>query len=128
MKPKSLVEQLLSEARQSIPNGTKVRFYARDLADSMLSRPLGDIYLKNGDQLQKVTPEQAAEVMRVYSSQFDDPISVPTIKLYDADGRKIGYVSYNGRTWLGDPDGDQIELQQLGRKTCKQRDVEGWKN
>lgn len=34
---------------------------------------------------------------------------LPNLKLYDVDGRQIGFVSYNGRVWLGDAD-NKVEI------------------
>ena len=82
------------------------------------------LYLKKGRALQRVTPEQAAVVMEIHAADraSDDVDDIP---LHDAAGAQIGYVSYNGRTWLGDLR-HHAEIPQRGRKTCAQLDREGW--
>ncbi len=52
---------------------------------------------------------------------------VRNILLHDIDGKRIGYVSYDGRVWIHDIDGDK-EIATNGAKTAAQHEVEGWRD
>ena len=52
--------------------------------------------------------------------------AVRDIPLHDIDGQRIGRVSFNGRVWLHDLDGDK-EIPLPGVKTAEQREAEGWR-
>jgi hypothetical protein len=90
-----------------------------------------DLYLKKGRMLLRITPEQCSVVRERYNAgrgsseiRIRDSDAFP---LYDVTGAKIGYVSYNGRVWLHDVEGD-IEVPQQGVKTAAQHASEGWKD
>ncbi len=86
-----------------------------------------DLFLKKGRKLQKITPEQCAVIRELYNDGRGSSEIRSDIKLHDETGMVIGRVSYNGRVWLHDIEGE-IEVPQIGVKTCKQRDAEGWAN
>jgi len=50
----------------------------------------------------------ASEVSAVYRAVIDDlgvgASRAPSCDLLDGEGRKVGYVSYNGKVWSGDWD------------------------
>lgn len=85
-----------------------------------------DLYLKKGRNLQLITPEQCGVVRELYNAGRGASEIRGDIILYDETGEKIGRVSYNGRVWLHDIEGD-IEVPVEGVKTCAQRDAEGWR-
>jgi len=84
-----------------------------------------DLYLKKGSMLQLITPEQCGVVREIYNNGRGSSEIRRDVILHDETGAKIGYVSYNGRVWLHDIEGD-IEVPVQGVKTCAQRDAEGW--
>lgn len=85
-----------------------------------------DLFLKKGRQLQAITTEQCAVVRELYNAGRGASEIRKDVELFDADGEKIGHVSYNGRVWLHDIGGN-IEVPQRGIKTAVQRDAEGWR-
>lgn len=85
-----------------------------------------DLYLKKGRQLQRITPEQCGVVREIYNAGRGASEIARDISLHDETGAKIGHVSYNGRVWLHDIEGE-IEVPVQGVKTCAQRDAEGWR-
>lgn len=77
-----------------------------------------DLYLKNGRTLQQVSVPQLAKFADAYrEAAMNDgrgASDTPEIKLYTINGKKperIGYVSWNGRIWLHDVEGD-VEVPQ----------------
>lgn len=85
-----------------------------------------DLFLRRGRNFLQITPEQCAALREVYNAGRGASECGPDIKLYDNTGACIGRVSYNGRVWLHDIEGD-IEIPQARRKTAAQRDAEGWR-
>lgn len=77
---------------------------------------LPEIFIGKGRQLQRVTPEQCAKLMEIHAGDRPND-DVDDIPLYNAEGVQIGYVSYNGRTWLGDLR-HHIEIPQRGVPTA----------
>jgi hypothetical protein len=84
-----------------------------------------DLYLKKGRLLQQITPEQCGPLREKYNAGRGASEIRKDIILHDATGSRIGHVSYNGRVWLKDIEGD-IEIPTQGRKTAEQRELEGW--
>lgn len=84
-----------------------------------------NLFLKKGRQLQAITPEQCSIVREIYNDGRGSSEIRKDIYLYDETGARIGYVSYNGRVWLHDVEGN-IEVPQRGVKTAAQRTAEGW--
>lgn len=79
--------------------------------------------LMPGRVLQKITPELAGRLADVQwpadPREFREPI------LCDIEGRKIGRVSYNGRVWLHDIDGDK-EIPREGHRTASEAAAVNW--
>lgn len=88
-----------------------------------------DLFLRKGRALLQVTPEQASRLMDLQRERViaatDNPHKVRDIKLHDIDGRAIGHVSFNGRVWLHDIDGDK-EVPRKGCQTCAELNAKGW--
>lgn len=84
------------------------------------------LFLKKGRQLQAITPEQCGPLRDIYNDGRGMSQIRKDIYLYSQEGKKIGYISYNGRVWLNDIEGE-IEVPVQGRKTAAQRELEGWK-
>lgn len=87
------------------------------------------LFLKKGQQLQPITAEQASQLMDVIRnatfSGGGGGRDVQDIKLYDGSGIQIGYVSMNGRVWIGKwPNATEIKIGN--RKTAKEQDKDGW--
>lgn len=85
-----------------------------------------DIYLKKGRKLQLITPEQCSVVRKIYNAGRGASEIRKDIMLHDETGAVIGFVGYNGRTWLNDIE-DRIEIPQEGVKTAAERQAEGWR-
>lgn len=85
-----------------------------------------DLYVKRARKLYRVTPEQAGQLMEALRDNRGAS-TTPDIKLFDVTGAEIGRVSYNGRVWLADIEGD-VEVPQSGRKTCAANDADGWRD
>jgi hypothetical protein len=85
-----------------------------------------DLYLRKGRALQLITPEQCGPVREIYNAGRGSSEIRREMELYDETGERIGHVSYNGRVWLHDIEGN-IEVPAQGVKTCAQRDAEGWR-
>lgn len=90
-----------------------------------------DLFLKKGRKLLQVTPEQCGEIME--RKRDDEAMrtgrgssGVRDIPIHDIDGKRIGYVSFNGRVWLHDIDGKK-EVPQKGFKTAAECAADGWK-
>lgn len=96
------------------------------------SRWWPDLFLRKGRALLQVTPEQASQLM---DAKRDAEVArtgrgssgVRDILLHDINGNQIGKVSFNGRVWLHDVDGDK-EIPLAGVKTAAQHNAEGWKD
>jgi len=86
------------------------------------------LFVRNGRRLTQVTADQASVAME----QARDACGLggsktPNIKLYNIDGVQIGYVSYNGRVWLGSETSMRnVEIPTRGQKTAAQHEAEGW--
>ena len=81
-----------------------------------------DLFVRNKRTLFQVTPEKLnalAAAIRTRSSEWKD------IPIYSEDGNKIGRVSFNGRVWLRDIEGE-IEIPVAGRLTAKEQASVGW--
>lgn len=76
-----------------------------------------DLYLKKGRELQLITPEQCGVVREIYNAGRGASEIRNDITLHDKSGAEIGCVSYNGRVWLYDAEGD-IEVPVNGRQTA----------
>lgn len=78
-----------------------------------------------------VTPEQASALMgarrELAMAEGNGASKVRDITLHDVGGHIIGRVSFNGRVWLSDIDGNK-EIPLLGVKTAAQHELEGWDN
>lgn len=90
-----------------------------------------DIYLRNGRRLLQVTPDQASKLMGAKREAEAirtgrGSAGLRDILLHDIDGQRIGKVSFNGRVWLHDIDGDK-EIELEGVKTAAQCEAEGWR-
>lgn len=85
-----------------------------------------DLYLRRGNKIALITPEQCGVVRELYNRGRGFSEISQDIYLHDVTGEKIGHVSYNGRVWLHDV-GRNIEVPVAGKKTCKQCDAEGWR-
>jgi hypothetical protein len=84
------------------------------------------LHVKKGRKLYPITPEQCAKLREAINGNAGAS-SAPELHLYDETGARIGRVSYNGRVWLHDVEGD-IEVPQQDRKTCAQNDANGWRD
>lgn len=89
-----------------------------------------DLFLKQGRKLLQVSPEQASKLMELKRESEAlrtgrGSSGVRDILLHDIDGKQIGRVSFNGRVWLHDIDGDK-EIPLPGVKTVAQCNAEGW--
>lgn len=64
------------------------------------------LFLRRGNQLAEVTPRQASVAMGAIRERAmmngQGSRDTRNLSLYDIDGRKIGYVSWNGRVWSND--------------------------
>ena len=65
--------------------------------------PATKLFVRSGNELREVTPEQASLAMqRIREESGRGASTLGPMDLYDSNGKKIGHVSYNGRVWLGD--------------------------
>jgi hypothetical protein len=85
-----------------------------------------DLYLRKGRTLQLITPEQCPVVRERFNAGRGASEIRGEMALHDEAGARIGYVSYNGRVWLHDIEGD-VEVPVAGVATCEQLDAEGWR-
>lgn len=86
-----------------------------------------DLYLKKGRLLRQILPEQCGAVMELYrDGRGFSEMPSSSIPLYTITGKRIGHISYNGRVWLDDVDGQEIEIPVAGYKTAAQHEAEGW--
>ena len=84
-----------------------------------------DLFIRHGRTLQQVTPEQAGRFMETaFQRCLREGERTPFVPLYDCDGKIIGHISPNGRTWLGPMDSTHIEIPQAGRQTAAQFEAE----
>lgn len=85
-----------------------------------------DLYLRKGRKLVQIQPHQCGPVMDLFRGDrgFSE-MPKPSIDLFTVDGEKIGHVSYNGRVWLHDIEGN-VEIPIEGMTTAAQRESEGW--
>ncbi len=92
------------------------------------------LFLRNGRRLLQVTAQQASDAMsalhKASVAKYGETRNIRNIPLHDIDGKQIGYVSYNGRVWLGGPshDNSSVEIPLKGVKTAAQHEAEGWKD
>lgn len=85
-----------------------------------------ELHLKKGHVLQVITPEQCGPVMEIFrDGRGVSEMPSSSIPLFDSAGNAIGHISYNGRIWLDDADG-QKEVPVKGIRTFAQREAEGW--
>lgn len=84
------------------------------------------LHLKKGRKLIAATPEQLAVVREIYNAGRGASEIRNDVLIYDETGTRIGHVSYNGRVWIEDIEGD-IEVPQADRPTAAQRELQGWK-
>lgn len=84
-----------------------------------------DLYLKKGRRLQRITPEQCGAVREIYNAGRGASEIAREMTLHDETGAKIGWVSYNGRVWLHDAEGD-VEIPVAGVPTAAERALAGW--
>ena len=84
-----------------------------------------DLYLKKGRNLQLITPEQCGPVRDIFNAGRGFSEIARDMVLHDRTGKKIGHVSYNGRVWLHDIEGN-VEVPVRGCETCEQLDAKGW--
>lgn len=88
------------------------------------------LYLKKGNRLQLVTAEQCSVIRNIYNDGRGASEIRSDIHLHDSTGKRIGYVSYNGRVWIGDPKSksmyELVEVPQRGVKTSAQCQSERW--
>lgn len=84
------------------------------------------LHVKKGKKLFPATPEQLARLREVYNDGRGASEIRNDIMIFDDAGTHIGRVSYNGRVWLEDIEGD-IEVPQADRPTAAQRELQGWK-
>lgn len=88
-----------------------------------------DLYLKKGRELIQIPLEKCGPLMEIFKDgRGFSEMHVCHIRLYDMRGIPLGYISYNGRVWLGDPRNltGNTEIPQTGCPTVAQRDTEGW--
>lgn len=84
------------------------------------------LHLKKGRKLIAATPEQLAVVREIYNAGRGASEIRNDVLIYDETGTRIGRVSYNGRVWLEDVEGD-IEVPQTDCPTAAERELKGWK-
>ncbi len=72
-----------------------------------------DLYLKMGRKLMQIQPEQCAKVREMYNGGRGSSEIARDVMLHSMDGEEIGHVSYNGRVWMHDIEGD-IEIPVKG--------------
>ncbi len=65
-----------------------------------------DLYLKKGRTLQQVTPAQCYPLRMAYNNGRGASEIKKDMALFDVQGEKIGHVSFNGRVWLHDVEGN----------------------
>lgn len=67
--------------------------------------PAPTLFIKEGNKLYQVTAEQASKIFsdmaRQLRQQGVGPRDTGSMKLYDANGNQVGYVSPNGNVWRG---------------------------
>ena len=85
-----------------------------------------DLFLRKGRTLYPITPEQCGPVRERYNAGRGASEIPEDLYLHDSEGQRIGHISYNGRPWLHDIEGN-VEIPVAGIKTAKQREAEGWK-
>lgn len=90
------------------------------------------LFIRKGRALLQILPDQCGPLMAKYrNGRGVSEMRKPEINLCDIDGNAIGYISYNGRAWLGDCNKteheDRVEIPQAGIKTAAQREAEGWR-
>lgn len=115
-----------------MPTTTESKPHAAGEAATPTTQWWPDLYLRRGHELQAITPEQAAELMELYrDGRGSSEMQKPWIDLHDIDGNRIGFVSYNGRVWIGHPNKTSSqgnrEIPVGERETAAQREQEGWK-
>lgn len=93
----AITNEDLSKARESV--AAPVAESAAGL--TVPEKPEG-YFVKDGSTLRQVTLEQASKMMSAVRQESGMGGSeLGQLKLYDADGKQIAYVSYNGKVWAG---------------------------
>ena len=94
--------------------------------------PIPLLFLRKGNLLRQITADQASALMRAMRdatyAQGLGANDVPYLNLHDCNGRQIGYVSTNGRVWLGSRKNWQsnTEVPVTGVKTVAEHEADNW--
>lgn len=130
----SLCDQSQSVMHRSAGSPIKKRMNTLTLVEAPKSGSAQwwpDLYLRKGRSLFQVSPLQAARLMDGLRERevaaTGSSKNIRDIKLHDVDGKHIGHVSFNGRVWLHDIDGNK-EIPLPGIKTAAQHEAEGWRD
>lgn len=85
-----------------------------------------DLFLRKGRTLYPIKPEEFYPVRERYNNGRGASEIPHDLYLHNAEGERIGHISYNGRGWLHDIEGN-VEIPTPGVPTAAQREKEGWK-
>lgn len=81
----------------------------------MATTPTPKLFLDvSGKRYPVASAQQASELFSAARDKSGLGASgIPTPRLYDGAGNQIGYVSYNGRVWEGDPMAPTVDMAKL---------------